>query len=94
LKCVASQRRISDIVRQRISCHRTRNREGPTAWSVVWGKAHLLTYLQLLTVWTQIVKKEQVKQVLREKKVLQAASFPFIASLSYTFKVLSISLLG
>jgi len=40
------------------------------------------------------VKKEQVKQVLREKKVLQAASFPFIASLSYTFKVLSISLLG
>jgi len=31
LKCVASQRRISDIVRQCISCHRACNREGPTA---------------------------------------------------------------
>jgi len=31
LKCVASQRWISDIVRQRIPCHRARNREGPTA---------------------------------------------------------------
>jgi len=38
-------------------------------------------------VQTQIVKKDQVKHVLREKKVLQAASFPFIATLTYSFKV-------
>lgn len=34
----------------------------------------------------KIVKKDQVKQVLREKKVLQASCFPFIASMTYSFK--------
>lgn len=34
----------------------------------------------------KVVKKDQVKHVLREKKVLQAASFPFIAALTYSFK--------
>lgn len=34
----------------------------------------------------KIVKKDQVKQVVREKRVLHAASFPFIASLAFSFK--------
>jgi len=44
----------------------------------------------VVCVWTQIVKKDQVKQVLREKQVLHAARFPFIASMIYSFKVYTI----